>query len=38
VGSRPAQDTEAPLPDEPTTSLDLRHQVEILDLVRDLAE
>jgi ABC-type cobalamin/Fe3+-siderophores transport system ATPase subunit len=38
VGSRPAQGTEVPLLDEPTASLDLRHQVEILDLVRDLAE
>ncbi|MFF1255696.1 iron chelate uptake ABC transporter family permease subunit [Streptomyces sp. NPDC058321] len=32
-----AQDTEVLLLDEPTTYLDLRHQVEILDLVRDLA-
>jgi ferric hydroxamate transport system ATP-binding protein len=33
-----AQDTGVLLLDEPTTFLDLRYQVEILDLVRDLAE
>ncbi len=33
-----AQDTDVLLLDEPTTYLDLRHQVELLDLVRDLAE
>ena len=33
-----AQDTEVLLLDEPTTYLDLRHQVEVLDLVRDLAD
>lgn len=33
-----AQDTGVLLLDEPTTSLDLRYQVEILDLVRDLAD
>ncbi|MGW4387660.1 ABC transporter ATP-binding protein [Streptomyces sp. NPDC004685] len=33
-----AQDTEVLLLDEPTTYLDLRFQVEILDLVRDLAD
>nr|WP_165914693.1 ABC transporter ATP-binding protein [Streptomyces sp. AcE210] len=33
-----AQDTEVLLLDEPTTYLDLRYQVEILDLVRDLAD
>ncbi|OJF16041.1 iron-dicitrate transporter ATP-binding subunit [Couchioplanes caeruleus subsp. caeruleus] len=33
-----AQDTRVLLLDEPTTYLDLRYQVEILDLVRDLAE
>lgn len=33
-----AQDTEVLLLDEPTTFLDLRYQVEILDLVRDLAD
>jgi ferric hydroxamate transport system ATP-binding protein len=32
-----AQDTEVLLLDEPTNHLDLRYQVEILDLVRDLA-
>ncbi|MEV6598642.1 ABC transporter ATP-binding protein [Actinoplanes sp. NPDC051346] len=33
-----AQDTRVLLLDEPTTYLDLRYQVEILDLTRDLAE
>ncbi|WP_283134467.1 ABC transporter ATP-binding protein [Rhizohabitans arisaemae] len=33
-----AQDTEVLLLDEPTTFLDLRYQVELLELVRDLAE
>ncbi|MFI7104387.1 ABC transporter ATP-binding protein [Streptomyces sp. NPDC050161] len=33
-----AQDTEVLLLDEPTTYLDLRYQVEVLDLVRDLAD
>ncbi|HYN96028.1 MAG TPA: ABC transporter ATP-binding protein [Pilimelia sp.] len=33
-----AQDTRVLLLDEPTTFLDLRYQVEILDLVRDLAD
>jgi iron complex transport system ATP-binding protein len=33
-----AQDTEVLLLDEPTTYLDLRHQIEVLDLVRDLAD
>ncbi|HEX5540777.1 MAG TPA: ABC transporter ATP-binding protein [Micromonospora sp.] len=33
-----AQDTRVLLLDEPTTYLDLRYQVEILDLMRDLAE
>jgi iron complex transport system ATP-binding protein len=33
-----AQDTEVLLLDEPTNHLDLRYQVEILDLVRDLAD
>jgi iron complex transport system ATP-binding protein len=33
-----AQDTGALLLDEPTTFLDLRYQVEILDLIRDLAD
>ncbi|WP_406506831.1 ABC transporter ATP-binding protein [Streptomyces sp. NBC_01602] len=33
-----AQDTEVLLLDEPTTYLNLRYQVEILDLVRDLAD
>lgn len=33
-----AQDTAVLLLDEPTTYLDLRHQVELLDLLRDLAE
>jgi iron complex transport system ATP-binding protein len=33
-----AQDTEVLLLDEPTTYLDLRHQVDLLDLVRDLAD
>lgn len=33
-----AQDTELLLLDEPTTFLDLRYQVEFLDLVRDLAD
>ena len=33
-----AQDTDVLLLDEPTTYLDLRHQVELLDLVRDLAD
>ncbi|MEV0395101.1 ABC transporter ATP-binding protein [Polymorphospora rubra] len=33
-----AQDTRIILLDEPTTFLDLRYQVEILDLVRDLAD
>ena len=33
-----AQDTEVLLLDEPTTYLDLRHQVELLDLIRDLAD
>ncbi|MFC6354883.1 ABC transporter ATP-binding protein [Luethyella okanaganae] len=33
-----AQDTGVLLLDEPTTYLDLRYQVELLDLVRDLAE
>lgn len=33
-----AQDTEVLLLDEPTTFLDLRYQVEILDLVRELAD
>ncbi|KON72357.1 hypothetical protein M768_15405 [Cellulosimicrobium cellulans F16] len=32
-----AQDTQVLLLDEPTTYLDLRYQVELLDLVRDLA-
>lgn len=32
-----AQDTEVLLLDEPTTYLDLRYQVELLDLIRDLA-
>jgi iron complex transport system ATP-binding protein len=32
-----AQDTEVLLLDEPTNHLDLRYQVEVLDLVRDLA-
>lgn len=33
-----AQDTQVLLLDEPTTFLDLRYQVEILDLMRDLAD
>jgi iron complex transport system ATP-binding protein len=33
-----AQDTSVLLLDEPTTYLDLRYQVELLDLIRDLAE
>jgi iron complex transport system ATP-binding protein len=33
-----AQDTRVLLLDEPTTFLDLRYQVEILDLIRDLAD
>jgi iron complex transport system ATP-binding protein len=33
-----AQDTGVVLLDEPTTFLDLRYQVEILDIVRDLAD
>ena len=33
-----AQDTGVVLLDEPTTFLDLRYQVELLDLVRDLAD
>ncbi|HET6707562.1 ABC transporter ATP-binding protein [Amycolatopsis sp.] len=33
-----AQDTALLLLDEPTTFLDLRYQVEILDVVRDLAD
>ncbi|MEV6367818.1 ABC transporter ATP-binding protein [Micromonospora musae] len=33
-----AQDTPVLLLDEPTTFLDLRYQVEILDLIRDLAD
>ncbi|PJI85523.1 iron complex transport system ATP-binding protein [Luteimicrobium subarcticum] len=33
-----AQDTGVVLLDEPTTYLDLRYQVEVLDLVRDLAD
>ena len=33
-----AQDTGVLLLDEPTTFLDLRYQVEILDLMRDLAD
>jgi ferric hydroxamate transport system ATP-binding protein len=33
-----AQDTRVLLLDEPTNHLDLRYQVEVLDLVRDLAE
>jgi len=33
-----AQDTEVLLLDEPTNHLDLRYQMEILDLVRDLAD
>ncbi|MFE1734720.1 ABC transporter ATP-binding protein [Streptomyces bacillaris] len=33
-----AQDTDVLLLDEPTTYLDLRYQVEFLDLVRDLAD
>lgn len=33
-----AQNTEVLLLDEPTTYLDLRYQVELLDLIRDLAE
>lgn len=33
-----AQDTEILLLDEPTTYLDMRHQVELLDLVRGLAD
>ncbi|MEU7373770.1 ABC transporter ATP-binding protein [Streptomyces albidoflavus] len=33
-----AQDTDVLLLDEPTTYLDLRYQMEILDLVRDLAD
>ncbi|WP_077797389.1 ABC transporter ATP-binding protein [Streptomyces sp. JHA26] len=33
-----AQETGVLLLDEPTTYLDLRHQVELLDLVRDLAD
>ncbi|MFR9727910.1 ABC transporter ATP-binding protein [Saccharopolyspora sp. MS10] len=33
-----AQDTELLLLDEPTTFLDLRYQVEILDVIRDLAD
>jgi len=33
-----AQDTEVLLLDEPTTYLDLRYQVELLDLMRDLAD
>lgn len=33
-----AQDTRVLMLDEPTTFLDLRYQVEILDLVRDLAD
>ncbi|WP_408629941.1 ABC transporter ATP-binding protein [Amycolatopsis aidingensis] len=33
-----AQDTDVLLLDEPTTFLDLRYQVEILDLIRDLAD
>jgi iron complex transport system ATP-binding protein len=33
-----AQDTGVVLLDEPTTFLDLRYQIEILDLVRDLAD
>jgi iron complex transport system ATP-binding protein len=33
-----AQDTDVLLLDEPTTYLDLRYQVELLDLIRDLAD
>lgn len=33
-----AQDTDVLLLDEPTTFLDLRYQVEVLDLIRELAE
>src|SRR4029078_9474150 len=33
-----AQDTGVVLLDEPTTFLDLRYQVEILDIVRELAD
>jgi iron complex transport system ATP-binding protein len=33
-----AQDTEVLLLDEPTTHLDLRHQIELLDLMRELAD
>ena len=33
-----AQDTGVLLLDEPTTFLDLRYQIEILDLIRDLAD
>ncbi|WP_350347174.1 ABC transporter ATP-binding protein [Agromyces sp. G08B096] len=33
-----AQDTEVLLLDEPTTYLDLRYQVELLDLIRELAD
>jgi iron complex transport system ATP-binding protein len=33
-----AQDTGVLLLDEPTTFLDLRYQVELLDLIRDLAD
>ncbi len=38
VASCLAQDTGVLLLDEPTTHLDLRYQVEVLDLVRDLAD
>jgi ferric hydroxamate transport system ATP-binding protein len=38
VASCLAQDTNVLLLDEPTTYLDLRYQVELLDIVRDLAD
>jgi iron complex transport system ATP-binding protein len=38
LASALAQDTRVLLLDEPTNHLDLRYQVEVLDLVRDLAE
>ncbi|WP_304522800.1 ABC transporter ATP-binding protein [Actinotalea sp. Marseille-Q4924] len=38
LASSLAQDTRVLLLDEPTNHLDLRYQVEVLDLVRDLAE
>jgi len=38
VASCLAQDTDVLLLDEPTTFLDLRYQVEVLDLIRELAD